>query len=415
MTHNPNPNPNHGIGTLVTHAGEGDNAFNAHAVPLYQTSTFDFPDVASGAARFRGDEPGYIYSRLGNPNVNQVAAKIALLEALDLLRAQPERPPAEIAGGQLFSSGMAAAVTAILACFEGAPGGTIIAQEAIYSATYNFLEEIAPRYGIQVVFLHDPAPERWRAAFDAHPDARLAYVESPSNPALTLVDLVAVAEIAHARGAWLMADNTFASPYCQRPLTLGADVVVHSTTKYLSGHGLLIGGCAVSTHLDYLSGPLHKLMKIYGGSAAPFDAWLTNIGIKTFELRMQRHCANALAMARFLEGSPAVERVHYPGLESHPQHKLALKQMPTFGGMVSFELKGGMQAGIRLMDRVQVCTLAVSLGAVDTLIEHPASMSHSTVTREERLQHGVTDGLVRLSVGIENVEDLIADLDQALA
>ena len=310
----------YGMSTLVTHAGEGDNAFNAHAMPLYQTSTFDFPDVATGAARFRGDDPGYIYTRLGNPNVSLTASKIALLEALDLLRAQPERPPEEIAGGLLFSSGMAAACTAILACFQGAPGGSIVAQEAIYSATYNFLSEIAPRYGIPVTFLPEPTPEHWEEAFRAHPEARLAYVESPSNPALAMVDLAAVAEIAHRHGAWLMADNTFASPYCQRPLTLGADVVVHSTTKYLSGHALLIGGCAVSTHLDYLHGPLHKLLKIYGGSAAPFDAWLTNIGLKTFELRMQRHCANAMDVARFLEGHPAVERAHYPGLESHPQH-----------------------------------------------------------------------------------------------
>ncbi len=407
--------PEYGIGTLVTHAGEGENAFNAHAMPLYQTSTFDFPDVATGAARFRGEDPGYIYSRLGNPNVSLAARKIALLEALDLMRAQPERPPEEIAGGLLFSSGMSAATTAILACFEGAAGGTIISQEAIYSATYNFLEQIAPRYGIRVVFLPDPSPEQWEAAFAAHPEARVAYVETPSNPALTLVDLAAVAEIAHRHGAWLAADNTFASPYCQRPLTLGADVVVHSTTKYLSGHGLLIGGCVVSTHLDYLHGPLHKLLKIYGGSAAPFDAWMTNIGLKTFELRMERHCANALTVARFLEANPAVERVHYPGLESHPQHALALKQMPTFGGMISFELKGGLDAGVRMMERVQVCSLAVSLGAVDTLIEHPASMSHSNVAKEERLQHGVTDGLVRLSVGIENVEDLLSDLERALA
>ncbi len=407
--------PEFGMSTLVTHAGEGGNAFDAHAMPLYQTSTFDFPSLAAGAARFRGDEPGYIYTRLGNPNVSMTAQKIALLEAFDLLRAQPERAPKEIAGGRLFASGMAAVTTAMLACFEGAPGSTIISQEAIYSATYNFLDEIAPRYGLRVIFLPDPSRENWQAAFAAHPEARLAYVESPSNPALTLVDLAAVAEIAHARGAWLMADNTFASPYCQRPLTLGADVVIHSTTKYLSGHGLLIGGCVVSPHLDYLGGPLHKLLKIYGGSAAPFDAWLTNVGLKTFELRMQRHCANALTVARFLEGHPAVERVFYPGLENHPQHELALKQMPTFGGMLSFELKGGLEAGAHLLERVQVCTLAVSLGAVDTLIEHPAGMSHSTVSRAERLQHGVTDGLVRLSVGIENVEDLLADLERALA
>jgi methionine-gamma-lyase len=408
----PKTRPHHGIGTLVNHAGEGEHAFNAHNMPLYQSSTFDFEDVASGAARFKGEKDGFIYTRLDNPNNRLTAQKIAVLEALDLLRADPERPAEEIVAGQMFSSGMAAVTSAIMAAVQ--PGQTVIAQEAIYSATYNFLEEICCQNGIDVIWLPDPSVEQWEAAFAAHPQARLAYVETPSNPALTLVDLQAVAGIAHRYGAWLMADNTFASPYCQRPLTLGADVVIHSTTKYLSGHGLVIGGCVVSPHLDYMRGPLHRMLKIYGGSASPFDAWLTNIGLKTFEVRMQRHCANAQHIARFLERHPAVARVNYPGLESNPQYELARRQMPGFGGMISFELKGGLEAGVALMERVKVCTLAVSLGSTDTLVEHPASMSHSTVSREERLKAGVTDGLVRMSVGIENVEDLVEDLGQAL-
>lgn len=404
--------PHHGLSTLVNHVGEGGHPLHAHNMPLYQTSTFDFPDVATGAAIFKGDEPGYIYTRLANPNLDQVAHKIAVLEGLDLLRRQPDRPAAELVAGQLFASGMAAVTTAILACVR--PGGTIIAQEAIYSATHHFLKEIAPRNGIQVVWLSDPQPDAWEAAFAAHPEAGLAYAETPSNPTLALVDLAAIAEIAHRHANWLMVDNTFASPYCQRPLSLGADVVIHSTTKYLSGHGLVIGGALVSPHVDFVRGPLAGLFKIYGGVPGPFDAWLTNQGLKTFELRMQRHCTNAAEIARFLEDHPAVARVNYPGLASHPQHELARRQMLAYSGMISFELKGGLPAGAWLMEHVRVCTLAVSLGAVDTLIEHPASMSHALVSTEDRRRIGVTDGLVRLSVGIENVEDLLADLEQAL-
>jgi methionine-gamma-lyase len=406
-------NPAHGISTLANHFAEGDHAEHAHSMPIFQTSTFEFPDVESGAARFRGDQPGYIYTRLGNPNAAQAAAKIAVLEAYDLLRAHPEREVEEQVAGRLFASGMAAVVTALLAAVKS--GETILAQGAIYSATHNFLKEIAPQNGIHVVWLQDCSPSGWEEAFEQHPQARLAYVESPSNPRLELVDLAAIAEITHRHDAWLMADNTFATPYCQRPLTLGADVVIHSTTKYLSGHGLVIGGCVVSPHLAYMHGPLQRLHILYGGSPGPFDAWLTAVGLKTFELRMQRHCENAQQAAHFLENQPGVAHVYYPGLASHPQHALAGQQMPGFGGMLAFELKGGLQAGIKLMEKVRVCRLAVSLGTTDTLVEHPASMSHSTVSVEERRAIGISDGLVRLSVGIENVEDILEDLERALA
>jgi methionine-gamma-lyase len=405
-------NLNHGISTLVNHFAEDGHPENAHTMPIFQTSTFEFPDVESGAARFRGEQPGYIYTRLGNPNAAQAAAKIAVLEALDFVRAHPEDAVEDQVAGRLFASGMAAVTTALLAAVKS--GETILAQSAIYSATHNFLKEVAPQNGIQVVWLKDCSPSGWEEAFEQHPQARLAYIETPSNPRLELVDLAAIAEIAHRHGAWLMADNTFATPYCQRPLTLGADVVIHSTTKYLSGHGLLIGGCVVSQHLDYMHGPLQRFHILYGGSPSPFDSWLTAVGLKTFELRMQRHCENAQQVARFLESQPGVAQVYYPGLASHPQHSLAARQMPGFGGMISFELKGGLQAGIALMEKVRVCRLAVSLGTTDTLIEHPASMSHSTVSAEERRAIGISDGLVRLSVGIENVEDILEDLGRAL-
>ncbi len=406
-------NPRHGIGTLVTHATEMNNPLNSHVAPIFQSSAFTFPDVQTGAGRFKGEEPGYIYTRLTNPNLEQLATKISVLEGLDLLRAQPGKPVEEIVAGKVFSSGMAAITAALLARAKG--GQTIIAQENIYSATYNFLHDLAPQYGIQVVWLHDPTPENWESAFRAHPQAVMAFAETPANPTLSLVDLASAAEIAHRAGAWLFVDNTFASPYCQRPLTLGADVVLHSTTKYLSGHGQVIGGAVVSPHIDFVSGPLAQMFKILGACPSPFDCWLANIGLKTFEVRMQRHCENALQIAHFLEGHEKVNRVYYPHLKSHPEYALAQRQMCAGGGMMAFELKGGLQAGVALMEHVRVSTLVVSLGNVDSLISHPASMTHSNVSPEDRQKMGISDGLVRYSIGIENAEDLIADLDQALA
>ncbi len=401
-----------GIGSLVNHF-EGEHPYHAHISPIYQTSTFGFPDVATGAAIFKGEDSGYTYTRIKNPNQVQLAGKIAALEGLDLIRSHPHSQPEQWVAGQVFATGMAAITTSILAKVKA--GDTIIAQEALYGATFTFLDQIAPRFGINVVWLHDLHPQAWERAFEQNPQAALAYVETPANPTLAVVDLNAVVEIAHRHNAWVFVDNTFASPYAQRPLSLGADVVLHSTTKYLSGHGTIVGGAAVSRHVDWVKGPLTSLLKTLGGTAAPFDCWLTNLGLRTFELRMQRHCENAMQVAGYLEDHPKVARVFYPGLESHPDHKLAKKQMSAFGGMISFELKGGLPAGEALLNHVQMMTLAVSLGNTDTLIQHPASMTHANVPREERLKVGITDGLVRLSVGVENIEDILRDLDQALA
>ncbi len=402
----------HGMSTLVNHVAEGDNPHHAHVTPIYQTSTFSFPDVATGASIFKGEEEGFVYTRLANPNQAQLAAKYAVLEGLDLLRAQPGKPVEDVVDAHLFATGMAAVTTSILARVKS--GQTVIAQEALYSATFNFLHDLAPRYGINVVWLTDTSLDSWRKAFEAHPDTVLAYAESPANPTMAIVDLAAVAEICHRYDAWLMVDNTFATPYCQRPLTLGVDVVIHSTTKYLSGHGLIVGGTVISRHVNWVRGELYSFLKILGGSASPFDAWLANIGLKTFELRMKQHCQNALQVARFLESHPAVAQVWYPGLESHPDYETARRQMLDYGGMISFELKGGLESGSAMMNKVQLATLAVSLGNVDTLIQHPASMTHAAMPREARLKAGITDGLVRLSVGVENVDDIIADLEQAL-
>lgn len=405
--------PKYGIGTLVNHVAEGDNPKHAHLSPIYQTSTFSFPDVATGAALFKGEEHGFIYTRLGNPNLEQIARKYAALEGLDLLRANPQTPPEKLVDALVFSSGMAAVSAAVLGYVHS--GDTVIAQEAVYGGTYSLLLDLAKRFELNVVWLHDLSLDAWEAAFQAHPEARLAYAETPANPTMDIVDLAGLAEIAHHYNAWLMVDNTFATPCCQRPLTLGADVVIHSTTKYLSGHGQIVGGTVISSHVDYVHGGLYSMLKLLGGSPSPFDCWLADIGLKTLEIRMQAHCRNAMQVARFLETHPKVERTYYPGLESNPGYAVAKKQMSDFGGMIAFELKGGMKAGEALMNHVQLATLAVSLGNVDTLIQHPASMTHAGVPAEARLSAGITDGLVRLSVGIENVEDIIADLDQALS
>ena len=402
----------YGMGTLSIHTEEGDHPFHSHAAPIYPTSTFSFPDVATGQAIWRGEEPGHIYTRLTNPNFDQLSGKITTLEAFDLMKQHPGKPLNEVAAGLVFASGMAAITTSLLTCLKN--GDTIIAQEQLYGATYTFLKDIAAKYGIQPVFIHDPIPENWLAAFKAHPDAKIAYVETPSNPGMAVVDLNGVIEIAHSFGARVIVDNTFASPYCQRPLTLGADIVLHSTTKYLSGHGQVIGGVVVSRHPDFIRNELAPMMRTLGCNPGPFDCWMAATGLKTFALRMERHCDNAMRVARFLEGHPAVSKVNYPGLESHPGHEIASRQMSSFGGMMSFELKGGYDAGVKMMDKVKVATLAVSLGMVDTLIQHPASMTHSKVTQADRLSQGITDGLIRLSVGIEDIEDILYDLDQAM-
>jgi methionine-gamma-lyase len=406
----------YGFGTLTNHAGDEENPHRAHIAPIYQTSTFSFPDAETGGRIFAGEEAGYIYTRVGNPNATQLAQKIAVLEGIELLRANPGKPVEEVVAGWIFSSGMAAISAAIWAHVRF--GQTIIAQRCLYGNSFGFLYDIAAEMGIKTIWVDDVSVEAWKDAFAAHPEAVLAYIETPSNPTLDVIDLEAVAKIAHEHDAWLMVDNTFATPYHQRPLALGCDVVVHSTTKYICGHGVVIGGAVVSPHLEYMDPGgegIGRWLKL-GGAPSPFDCWLVNMGIKTLHLRMKAHNENAQAVVEYLLKHPKVERVYYPGLKENRGHDVACRQMHNgFGGVLSFELKGGYDAGVRLMNRVKLITLAVSLGIVDSLIEHPASMTHSRVPPEERIQAGITDSLVRLSVGVEDAKDLIADLEQALA
>jgi methionine-gamma-lyase len=404
--------PHHGLGTLAIHFAEGEHPFNAHVMPIYQTSLFSFPDHATGVSIYEGKEPGFTYTRAANPNGDHFAKRVAMLESLDLIREQPAAQIDNLVAGKAFSSGMASISAAILARVKA--GETIVAQESLYSNAYNFLSKIAPRLGIQVVWVKNTTASGWETALRDNPNATLVYVETPANPTMLVVDIAEVAEIAHQYDCWVVVDNTFATPYCQRPLSKGADVLVHSSTKYLSGHGVIIGGIVISRHMDYMREDIPLIMKTLGGSPSPFDAWLANLGLKTFELRIQRHCENAMAVACYLDEHPVVAQVHYPGLENDPGHDIAIKQMQPFGGMLSFELKGGLKAGEALMNRMQIATLGVSLGNVDSLIQHPASMTHSSVPPSDRLKMGISDGLVRFSVGIENVDDILADFEQGL-
>jgi len=393
-----------GISTIVTHSYRNNETPNPHISPIYQTSAFRFEDVQRGAAAFSGEKPDYIYTRMDNPNHRQVVEKIAALESLDLDQ------PAE---GYLFSSGMSAINAAVLA--RAKSGDTIIVQKNIYGSTFSLLNLLQEQFHIQVVWVNNGSAEEWRQCFSNFPHACLAYAETPSNPNLSMIDLQEVAKIAHEYDAWLLVDNTFASPFCQRPFNFGADLIIHSTTKYFSGHGVVIGGVALSPHLDWVKNSLYSYVKLFGATPSPFDSWLTEIGLKTFELRMQRHCENAMTIAAWLQQQPEVSNVFYPGLSGHTGHEIAKKQMSAFGGMLAFELKAGYHAGIRFMDALELLSIVPTLGNVDSLVQHPASMSHVNVPKEDRDKSGVTDGLIRVSIGIENVEDIMADLYQALS
>ncbi|MDK2878665.1 MAG: methionine-gamma-lyase [Thermoanaerobacteraceae bacterium] len=382
--------------TKAIHAGQKPcPVTGAHVTPIYQTSTFVFKDVDQGARRFAGEEWGYIYTRLGNPTEAELEEKMAALEGGEAAIAT--------------ASGMAAISTVLLSLLK--KGDHIVGGSTLYGCTHSLISELLPEYGIEVTLVDTSDLANIEKAM--RPNTKVVYVETPANPTLKLVDLKGAADIAHRYGALLVVDNTFMSPYLQRPIEHGADVVVHSATKYIGGHGDVIAGIIVGPR-DLLNTMRIPYLKDFGGIISPFDAWLLLRGLKTLGVRMERHCQNAMKIAEYLEGHPMIERVYYPGLKSHPQHELAAEQMDGFGGMICFEVKGGLEAGKVLMNSVRLITLAVSLGCVDSLIEHPASMTHSPVPPEERLKAGITDGLVRLSVGIEDVEDIIADLDQAL-
>jgi cystathionine gamma-lyase len=376
--------------TQQIHAGvEPDPVTGAILTPIYQSTTYVQKSVDEYLSR------GYSYSRTGNPTVRALERKLAALEG------GPD--------GVCFATGMAA-IQAVLLTFLGS-GDHAIVSDVVYGGTYRICTKIFSRFGVQFSFVDTSKPEQVRAALRER--TRLILTETPANPTLKLTDVAAVSEIARSRGVPHAVDNTFLTPFYQRPLELGADLVIHSTTKYLDGHNATVGGAVISGTSSH-DEAVRFTRNASGTILSPQDAWLTLQGCKTLSVRMERQSANALAVARFLESRPEVERVCYPGLESFPQHALARRQASGFGAMVWFEVRGGVAAGKALMDSVRLWSLAENLGAVESLVTHPVTMTHADVEEAERRRVGITDGLVRLSVGLEDVEDLVADLEQAL-
>ena len=387
---------NKGMGTIAIHAGQHKNPFGALATPIYQTSTFVFDSTEQGGARFAGKEEGYIYSRLGNPTTTVAEEKIAALECGEAAAAT--------------SSGMGAISSALWTLLRA--GDHVIADKILYGCTFALLCHGMTRYGVEVEFLDTSDLEAVKKAMKKN--TRVVYLETPANPNLKISDIEEIAKIAHTNEyTKVVVDNTFASPYLQKPLLLGADLVVHSATKYLNGHGDVIAGFVVGNKELITEVKLFGIKDMTGSVLGPTEAHLIIRGLKTFEIRMQRHCENAMKVAEYLNAHPKVSKVYYPGLKDHEGYEIAKKQMTGFGGMMSFELEGGFEAGKTLLNNLEMCALAVSLGDTETLVQHPASMTHSAYTKEELKEAGIPEGLVRLSVGLENIEDIIADLDKA--
>jgi methionine-gamma-lyase len=385
-----------GFNTRLVHAEADADPYGAVNVPIYQSSTFAFRNAAHGAALFAGKEEGYIYTRIGNPTIHALEDTVAGLEGGS--------------GAIATSSGLGAVAAVYMALLEA--GAHMVSTASVYGPSRGLVEQHLARFGVQYSYVDTSDLRQVREAL--RPNTRLIYIETPSNPAMHVTDLRAVAELARQHGCVLAVDNTFASPFLQRPIELGADVVLHSVTKFINGHADVVGGIIV-TRTEDLHRRIRPLMINLGCNMDPHQAFLVLRGLKTLSLRIERAQQSAMQVARWLEAHPKVAWVRYIGLPSHPQHDLVRRQMRGFGSMISFELKGGLEAGHVLMDSVCLATLAVSLGGVETLIEHPASMTHAGMTYEDRLAAGITDGLVRYSVGIEDVEDLLADLDQAMA
>ena len=386
-----------GLGTTAIHAGTLKNLYGTLAMPIYQTSTFIFDSAEQGGRRFALEEAGYIYTRLGNPTTTVLENKIAALE--------------EGEAAVATSSGMGAISSTLWTVLKA--GDHVVTDKTLYGCTFALMCHGLTRFGIEVTFVDTSNLDEVKNAMKEN--TRVVYLETPANPNLKIVDLEALSKLAHTNpNTLVIVDNTFATPYMQKPLKLGADIVVHSVTKYINGHGDVIAGLVVTNKELADQIRFVGLKDMTGAVLGPQDAYYIIRGMKTFEIRMERHCANAKKVVEFLNKHPKIEKVYYPGLETHPGYEIAKKQMKDFGAMISFELKGGFEAGKTLLNNLKLCSLAVSLGDTETLIQHPASMTHSPYTKEEREAAGITDGLVRLSVGLENVEDIIADLEQGL-
>lgn len=397
-------NPSIGFASITAHDNFLTGAhITPHSAPIYATSTFIYESLEKAQRAFAGKEEAFIYGRWSNPNADLVERKLEQLETFGL----------EVEARALsFASGM----SAVSALFQGLlkPGDAILSQQNIYGTTVDYFNHYAEAFKIDVIYADFNKPDELEALLGHKRNIRLIYAETPSNPTLNCYDLTTLSSLGKKYKVKIAVDNTFASPYLQQPFKYGTDFIIHSGTKYLNGHGTGLSGFLLGKDVEFMKRQVFKIRKLHGTICAPFDAWLVNTGMKTLGLRMDQHCLNAMTVAKFLQAHPGVARVNYLGLKDHPQHSLAKKQMKNFGGVLSFELKNGYKRGEGLMKKIKFCQLTASLGTIDTLIQHPASMSHSFVPRAQRERSGITDGLVRMSVGIEDVNDILADLEQAL-
>jgi len=387
-----------GIATKAIHGfGGGDSVTGAVSLPIYQTSTYSFRDSQHGADLFSGDAEGYIYSRISNPTVDAFQREIACLEG------------GEAAQG--LASGMAASFNALMAVCKS--GDSYVSSTTVYGGTHALSAHVMPRFGVTAIEVDATDLNIVEDAIKRAKNCKALFFETPANPNLAILDIKALADLGHKHGLTVIVDNTFATPILQRPLEYGVDVVSHSATKYISGHGDVVAGCVVGSK-EFIDKLRNDVYIDTGATMAPLTAWLLLRGLKTLPIRMAKHCENATRMAQFLSFHPKVKKVHYPGLVSHPGHELAKRQMSNFGGMIAFEIDGGFEEGKKLMDAVDLAKVAVSLGDCDTLICHPASTTHSTYAPEQRMKSGILDNLIRISVGIEDYVDIMDDLNQAL-
>lgn len=398
-----------GFSSLAIHAGQHPDPMYAHLTPIYASSTYVYDEAEQGARRFSGQEEGYIYSRWGNPTMNEAEEKIAAMETFGV---EVDGRPLE-AKAILHASGMAAISSLFLTTLKR--GDKILTHYSLYSGTQDLMKTLLDPLEVEAIIVDLRDVSLAEKYLKEDPAIKMVYLETPANPTLQCVDLAALSVLAKQYGKLTACDSTFATPYLQQPFRFGIDFIVHSTTKFLNGHGTAIGGVLVGTDLEFMKTRATKTHRLLGGNSNAFEAFLLINGMKTLEVRMQRHCSNAMQVAEYLSAHPAVAKVNYNGLPSHPDFAVSARQMKHPGAMMSFELKDGFSAGVQFMNKLLLCTRTVSLGTCDTLLSHPASMSHSSIPREQRLEYGITDGLIRLSVGMENIEDILEDFAQALA
>ncbi len=398
-----------GISSIALHAADNNNAEFAHITPIFATSTFTFDTAEQGMERFAGSDKSRIYSRWGNPTFTAAEKTIAALEAFGLTDKTGNSLQLKAI---LHSSGQAAMTTLFLSTLQS--GDAVLSHYSLYGGTHELLHKVLAENNINVIIADLRDLHTVKEIVSKNNAIKLIHIETPANPTIQCVDIEAVTNIAKEKNILVSVDNTFATPYLQQPFKYNVDFVFHSTTKFLNGHGTAIGGVLLGKDIELMNTKVWKWHVLLGGNSNPFDAFLLSNGLKTLELRMQRHCSNAAIVANYLAQHPAVEKVNYTGLTSHPDYAISKKQMKHPGAVMSFELKGGLDSGKKFINKLQMCVRAISLGTVDTLISHPASMSHKGVSKEEREKFGITDGLIRLSVGIENIEDIINDFEQAL-